>query len=108
MKRPDPEQRETLAGEYVLGTLRGPARGRYDRLRVEDATYCYAVDDWENRLAPLVEALPGEAPREAVWTAIESRLDSGGDKSGRRRATRLTIALGVGILLLLALASLVF
>lgn len=107
MKIPDREQRQTLAGEYTLGILRGPARRRYERLRVEDATYCYPVDDWETRLAPLVEALPGEAPGGDVWSRIESRLDDAGGGPGRRRAAGLALGLGIGLLVLLALAGLV-
>ena len=37
MSMRDPRVRETLAGEYVLGTLHGPARQRFERWFKEDA-----------------------------------------------------------------------
>jgi anti-sigma-K factor RskA len=32
MTEPDPDRLDGLAAEYVLGTLRGPARARFERL----------------------------------------------------------------------------
>ena len=34
----NPELRDVLAGEYVLGTLRGKARARFERLLAMDAS----------------------------------------------------------------------
>jgi anti-sigma-K factor RskA len=109
MKRPSPEQREILAGEYAIGTLGGAARQRYERLRVEDATYCYPVDDWENRLAPLVEVLPARQPPASVWAGIEGRLDESGTGAAKDdRSWRLLAVVAAGLLALLALASILF
>lgn len=108
MKRPDPDQRDILAGEYAIGTLDGPARQRYERLRAEDAVYCHAVDDWENRLAPLVEALPSREPPDSVWAGIERGLEGPSDGERRGRRWRLTVAIVAGLLALLALAAIVF
>lgn len=74
MARRDPETRRLVAAEYVLGTLRGQARRRFERLRNDDAALCQDADDWEHRLATMVEALPGVEPPARVWQAIERRI----------------------------------
>ncbi len=70
----DPELYERLAAEYVLGTLRGRARARFERLLRERPYIRYAVEVWEARLNPLAEALPPERPDPAVWQAIRAQL----------------------------------
>jgi anti-sigma-K factor RskA len=68
------ELRERLAAEYALGTLRGRARDRLRGWMREDAALARAVAEWENRLAPLGEAVrPVRAPAR-VWRGIEARL----------------------------------
>jgi len=57
-----PELRDRLAAAYALGTLRGAARRRLERLMSSDATLAAAVEDWQRRLNPLVEALPPVDP----------------------------------------------
>ena len=42
MNYADPELRERLAADYALGTLRGPARKRFERLLADDA----GLADW--------------------------------------------------------------
>lgn len=74
MAKPDPETRNLLAGEYVLGTLRGAARRRFERLRDRDAKYCADADEWEKRLNLLVEAMPGIQPPDSLWDGIERRI----------------------------------
>ena len=44
---------EKLAGEYVLGTLKGGARRRFETLMSLDARVRGAVADWQARLQPL-------------------------------------------------------
>jgi anti-sigma-K factor RskA len=74
MTRRDPETRRLLAADYVLGTLRGRARRRFERLRNDDAALCQDADNWERRLGPMVEALPGVEPPPRVWQAIERQI----------------------------------
>ena len=45
-----PELRDRLAAEYVLGTLRGRARRRYQRLLRDDLVTRVDVTRWEQRL----------------------------------------------------------
>lgn len=74
MKYDDPELIDRLAGEYVLGTLRGPALRRFQRLLTERPAVHAAVGLWEARLHRLASPLPPLAPPGRVWSAIETRL----------------------------------
>jgi anti-sigma-K factor RskA len=74
MRYDDPELRERLAAEYVLGTMPSRARRRFDRLIAADPLLARMVGDWADRLAPLDEATPAEAPPARVWRAIEARI----------------------------------
>lgn len=70
----DPERADALAGEYVLGTLRGRARERFERLARTERILADAVRGWEERLLPLAEALSPIAPPSRVWSAILARI----------------------------------
>ena len=66
--------RERLASEYVLGTLRGGARRRFESMMAGDAALRRTTREWQERLLPLAEFAPPVAPDQRVWRAIESRL----------------------------------
>ena len=68
------ERADALAAEYVLGTLRGRARSRFEKLARIDRRLDSAVRDWEERLLPLAEAAPGVVPPARVWAAILARI----------------------------------
>jgi anti-sigma-K factor RskA len=72
-----------LAGEYVLGTLSGTEREAFERRLANDFTLQQEVDAWEQRLAPLLEAVEPVAPPAAVWRGIQQRLEMP-DRAGRR------------------------
>ena len=74
MNLTDPERVDAVAGEYVLGTLRGQARVRFERLAHGDRRLSDAVHRWEERLLPLAEALRPVAPPSRVWVAILQRI----------------------------------
>lgn len=69
-----PELRERLAAEYALGTLRGAARRRFERLVRDDPTLRQMVRDWEMRVNLLAESAPAVPPPAHLWPAIERRL----------------------------------
>ncbi len=69
-----PQLADALASEYVAGTLRGPARRRFEALLPSHPALQAAVRDWQSRLMPLTAVLPPEPPSPQVWQGIEARL----------------------------------
>ena len=65
---------DKLAAEYVLGTLKGGARRRFEHWLGRDAALGRAVADWQAILNPLSELGAPVAPPARVWSGIERRL----------------------------------
>jgi anti-sigma-K factor RskA len=82
MKHDDPKLIDALAAEYVLGTLRGAARRRFERWRGESWYNERRVQAWEDRFVPLAFKLRPVEPSPQVWAGIEKRI--GGGSSSRR------------------------
>ncbi len=74
MRYDNPELRERLAAEYVLGTMPSRARRRFVRLMAADPVLAQIVGEWADRLSPLDETAAAEEPPERVWRAIEGRI----------------------------------
>jgi anti-sigma-K factor RskA len=70
----NPSLANRLAAEYVLGTLRGPARRRFDNLLLAHAGLRDAVAAWQAHLNPMALSLAEQAPSPAVWRAIQARI----------------------------------
>jgi anti-sigma-K factor RskA len=71
----DGEVIERLAAEYVLGTLRGSARRRFERWRESMPFVDKRCRFWEERLLELATGLKPVRPPAHVWPAIARRLD---------------------------------
>jgi anti-sigma-K factor RskA len=69
-----PKLIEELAAQYVLGTLRGPARRRFERYCARDAKALTAVRLWEDRLVDLLAGVVPVAPSTLVWDRIRFRI----------------------------------
>lgn len=93
MRYDDPELRDRLASEYVLGTLHGRARARFRGLMRYDPDLRARVAAWEARLAPLAEAIPARVPPAAAWDGIAARL---GHAGAVRPPTKARSAAGAG------------
>ncbi len=65
---------DRLAAEYVLGTLTGGARRRFDALLPAHPVLREAVAGWERRLLPMALKADAVPPAPRVWSAIESTL----------------------------------
>ena len=70
----DPEDRDVAAGEYVLGTLAGDDRARFEAALVDDAGLQRAVYDWQDRLVGLAARAAPIEPAATLWSRIEDRL----------------------------------
>jgi len=69
-----PKLIEELAAQYVLGTLRGPARRRFERYCKSNASALHAVRRWEDRLVDLLANVVPVAPSAVVWDQIKFRV----------------------------------
>jgi anti-sigma-K factor RskA len=106
MTRANPEVVDRLASEYALGTLRGPARRRFERWRVGTPFVDERCRFWEERLMHLAKNLKPVQPPAPVWTAIQRRLNFTTRTTALRR-TRL-FALAASVVLVAGLASLFY
>ncbi|ACL73710.1 conserved hypothetical protein [Thioalkalivibrio sulfidiphilus HL-EbGr7] len=70
-----PELRERLSAEYALGTLRGAARRRFERLMARDSELSARVAAWEERLAHMAwSSAPVVRVPDRNWSAIQQRI----------------------------------
>lgn len=71
----DPEARDALAAEYVLGTLEAREAAEVARAIATDPALAADVARWEARLAPLQDLAQPESPPPGLWKRIEAALD---------------------------------
>jgi anti-sigma-K factor RskA len=69
------DRADALAAEYVLGTMRGGARRRFESLLPAHAVLREATLAWQERLMPLSAAVEPVQPSGEVWRRISDRLD---------------------------------
>jgi anti-sigma-K factor RskA len=65
---------DLLAGEYVLGTLKGGARRRFERMCRVDANLQRRVDQWNEHLVALTDMMPDVTPPGHVWQGVVERI----------------------------------
>lgn len=80
----NPQLRDKLAAEYVLGTLRGRARARFQSLLKYDASLRGLVAEWEARLTPMAAAAGEVTPAARVWRKIAARIGIAPAREGWR------------------------
>ncbi len=85
----EPDDRDMLAAEYVLGTLDAGERATVAARLAGDADLARAVAAWEDRLSPLAESAREVTPPAEVYSALMTRLfgDSRWAGSVREAAT---------------------
>jgi anti-sigma-K factor RskA len=107
MKHDNPKLIDALAAEYVLGTLNGRARRRFERWRAQEWHVERRVQAWEERLSGLALRLPPMRPSPHVWSHIEKRIgaNAGGSRSvqppPKARFPRAAIAAAVALFVVL-------
>lgn len=73
MKYSHPALLAHLASSYVLGTLAGGARRRFEKLQRDRADVRLLVAQWESRLGQLATSVPAQKPSRQLWPAIAAR-----------------------------------
>ena len=97
---------DRLASEYALGTLRGPARRRFERWRANTPYVDQRCRFWEQRLMHLAKDLKPLQPPDHIWPAIQRRLRLPTRPTALRRLRPLAMA--ASVLLAAALAALFY
>jgi len=69
------DRADALAADYVIGTMRGGARRRFESLLPAHAALREAALAWSERLMPLTGAIATVEPSGDVWRRISDRLD---------------------------------
>ena len=72
----NPELMDRLAAEYALGTLRGGARRRYEKVARQSPALRVAAQVWQERLMAITELQHAEKPAPHVWTRIENLVSA--------------------------------
>ncbi len=67
---------DVMAAEYALGLLEGEELLAARAREASDAAFAEDVALWNRRLAPLLDDIPPQTPREDVWQHIVRELDS--------------------------------
>ncbi|MFA9461379.1 anti-sigma factor [Thiohalorhabdus sp. Cl-TMA] len=83
------EEHDLLAAEYVLGTLAGAERARFEQRLAEEPELRRRVAAWESRLGALVEETEPVEPPPGVWRAVLHRLEGQPERPGFPRGRRV-------------------
>ncbi|WP_020405325.1 anti-sigma factor [Hahella ganghwensis] len=105
----NPEVQDRLASNYVIGTMRGKARDRFEKIMRVNQDIARRVHFWEEKFQPLHKGTVEVAPKRSTWTRIVNRINGASDQivvkllSQLRfyrflSAAAISVALVVGIL----------
>ncbi len=67
-------QLDGLCGEYLLGTLRGPARRRFERALREEPMVALRLSHWQDVFAPRYTIMAEVQPSPQNWRRLEREL----------------------------------
>ena len=65
---------DMLSAEYVLGSLKGAARRRYEQLIRQRPDWAQTHNWWESHIHLLADTVPAVQPPSKVWQNIQTRL----------------------------------
>lgn len=100
---------DELAAQYALGTLRGAARRRFERLCVQNPFALRALHRWEERLIDLASGIAPVRPSDAVWRDVQQRIRavSAASRVGSRWISS-RVAMAASVLLAVAISLWMF
>ena len=76
----EPALQDRLASSYVIGTMRGKARSRFETILRNNDDIAKRVRSWEEKLQPIHEVTPQVAPHESTWDRIISTIGNTSDQ----------------------------
>ncbi len=97
---------DRLASEYVLGTLRGRARRRFERWRADSPLVDERCLFWESRLMHLAKGVKPVTPPAHVWEEIRRQVEATGRRP--RRGGWGSFALAASVVLVVSLGALLY
>lgn len=65
---------DMLSAEYILGTLKGAARRRFEQLIRQKPVWAQTLSWWESHMHLLADTVPAVNPPNKVWKNIEAQL----------------------------------
>ena len=68
------DDRDVMAGEYVLGTLDQVSSEAVEAAMTTDRTWNAAVTTWERHFAALIDFAPQEAPPPSLWDRVAAEI----------------------------------
>ena len=74
MRYDNPLLADMLCAEYILGTLKGSARKRFEHLLKQRADLAQTFNWWESHMHLLADTVPPTQPPKKVWQNIDNRL----------------------------------
>ena len=89
-----PQDRDELAGDYVLGTLSAVHRREVEQRLPGDAALRAAVQRWHEELLPLAALADPVDPSAQVWRRIETSLELAAAPVASPRAARVAPSAG--------------
>ena len=89
------ELADALAADYVIGTLRGGARRRFEALLPAHVELRHATAAWRDRLMPLTAVIAAVQPSSEVWRRISDRLEAGRAAPATNTGSRLAFWRGL-------------
>jgi anti-sigma-K factor RskA len=70
----EPDDYDLLAAEYVVGVLDAAESQAVEALAAREDTVAIAIEEWQNRLAPLALAATPVAPLDTLWPRIAASI----------------------------------
>jgi len=72
----DPKLQDLLASNYVIGTMRGKARKRFEQLMHQNPAIEQRVRKWEAKFQPVHTATQPVQPQKATWEKIANQINN--------------------------------